>query len=392
MSLNMQTTVISYMLFQSTRDELSLGMMGLAEVIPAVGFSLFSGHFVDQKEKRGLMRGCIFGYMVLSCYFIFLTLQSIQISITPQTLSWLIYAGVFAGGTLRAFVSPSNFALLGLIIPRKLYSNATTWSSTAWQLGAVTGPLIGGFLLAFTGYTASLATVLGIQVLTMAAITLVSKKEIINKAKEPILKSLREGLQFVFRSKVILAVLALDMFAVLFGGAIALLPVFATEILEVSATGYGWLRAAPGIGCIGTLFLLSFYPLKSAPGPKMLLSIAGFGLTMVVFGLSTVFFLSFLMLLLSGMFDAVSVVIRGTILQLYTPDEMRGRVAAVNTMFISSSNELGALESGITARLMGTVPAVVTGGLITIGIVVWTRIKAPFLKDLKLDPTLRDKT
>ena len=206
------------------------------------------------------------------------------------------------------------------------------------------------------------------------------------------MKSLSEGLRFVFNSQVILAALALDMFAVLFGGAVALLPIFADDILKVGEVGYGWLRAAPGIGSIITLLILSFVPLKKNPGIKLLLSIAGFGITTIVFGLSTSFVLSFVMLTLGGLFDAVSVVIRGTILQLYTPDAMRGRVAAVNTMFISSSNELGALESGVTARLMGTVPAVVFGGVMTMIVVAATYVRAPILKVLKLDPNARDKT
>ncbi len=392
LALNMQTTIISYMLYRLTRDELSLGMLGLAEVIPAVGCSLFSGHFVDQREKRTLLLRCITGYLLLTSFFIILSFPSVQRGGGVKMITWLIYTGVFFGGALRAFLSPTNFALLGTLIPRRLYANATTWSSTAWQLGAVIGPLAGGSMIAFSGFKISLFGVLAVELISLAAILTIRKQGIIKKVKEPVLKSLSQGLKFVFSSQVILAALALDMFAVLFGGAVALLPVFADDILKVGEVGYGWLRAAPGMGSITTLFILSFLPLKTKPGIKMLCSIAGFGITTIVFGLSTSFILSFCMLLLGGMFDAVSVVIRGTILQLYTPNEMRGRVAAVNTMFISSSNELGALESGVTARWMGTVPAVLFGGCMTILVVGVTYLKAPILRVLKLDPTSKDKT
>lgn len=373
------------MVYQLTKDELSLGMLGLAEVIPAVGFSLFSGHFVDLREKRNLILGCVVGYLLLSAYFVAIAFPKVQTSMGVNTTAWLIYAGVFIGGALRAFVSPATFALLGLIIPRKLYPNATTWSSTSWQLGAVIGPLLGGVMIAAVGFKYSFIIVFLFQLVSLFAVLHIPIQKVYAKEKEAVMKSLSEGLRFVFSSQVILAVLALDMFAVLFGGAVALLPVFADDILKVGEIGYGWLRAAPGIGSIVMLFTLSFIPLKTKPGLKLLLCIAGFGITTIIFGISNSFLLSFFMLLLGGMFDAVSVVIRGTVLQLYTPDNMRGRVAAVNTMFISSSNELGALESGVTAKWMGTIPAVLFGGAMTLVVVGVTYLKAPVLKVLKLD-------
>ncbi len=392
MSLNMQMAIISYMVYRMTKDELSLGMLGLWEVIPAFGFSLISGPFVDQREKKGLLLGCIIGYLLLSAFYIILSLKGFQSMAGVKLTTWLIYAGVFIGGTLRAFLSPSNFALLGMIVPKRLYANATTWSSTAWQLGAVIGPLLGGAMIAMSGFSLSLVSVALIQVVSLVAIIMIPRQPMMKKTKEPILKSLGSGLKFVFSTQLILAALALDMFAVLFGGAVALLPVYADDILKVGEVGYGWLRAAPGIGAIICLMILSFIPLKSKAGIKLLVSIGLFGITTIIFGLSTSFILSFLMLLLGGLFDSVSVVIRGTILQLYTPDDMRGRVASVNTMFISSSNELGALESGLTAKWMGTVPAVVFGGIMTMLVVIGTYFKAPKLRTLKLDPNVKDKT
>jgi MFS family permease len=392
MSLNMQMTIVSYMVYKLTQDELSLGLLGLWEVIPAIGFSLVSGPFVDHREKRGLLLKCIIGYLILSAVYVVLALKPFQQAAGVDLTVYSIYACVFVGGMLRAFLSPSNFALLGLIVPKRLYANATTWSSTAWQLGAVFGPLIGGSLIALSGFEISLVSVLLVQLAGLVAVLMIPKQEVMMKTKEPIFASLKNGLKFVFNTQVILAALSLDMFAVLFGGAVALLPVYADDILKVGEVGYGWLRAAPGIGSIITLFILSFIPLRTKAGIKLLWSIAGFGVTTIVFGISTSFLLSFLMLTLGGMFDSISVVIRGTILQMYTPDDMRGRVASVNTMFISSSNELGALESGMTAKWMGTVPAVVFGGIMTMVVVIATYFKAPQLQTMKLDPNEKDKT
>ncbi len=392
MSLHMQTTIISYMVYRLTKDELSLGMLGLWEVIPAIGFSFISGPFIDRREKRNMLLSCIIGYLFLSAFFVMLSTLWFQERAGINGTVWLIYAGIFINGAIRAFLSPSNFALLGMIVPRKLYANATTWSSTAWQTGAVIGPLLGGVMIALTGFEIGLSSIFVLQIVALVSLLQIPAQEVINKAKEPILKSLKEGLHFVFKTQAILAALSLDMFAVLFGGAVALLPVYADDILKVGEVGYGWLRAAPAIGAIICLFTLSFAPLKTNPGLKLLGSIAAFGITTIIFGISTSFVLSFIMLLLGGLFDSISVVIRGTILQLYTPDEMRGRVASVNTMFISSSNELGALESGATAKWMGTVPAVIFGGVMTLLVVGVTYAKAPILKVLKLDPNEVDKS
>jgi MFS family permease len=402
LALNMQSTIVSYYVYQLTHDKLALGMLGLWEVIPAVGFSLFSGHFVDIKEKKMLMLQCIAGYIILSVFFVVLAGLHSGKHLPAQGIVWLVYAGIFIGGALRAFLGPSSFALQGMLIPRELYPNATTWSSTSWQIGAVVGPLFGGFMIAFSNFQISLISVGVVELIALSALLRIPRQPIMKKEKEPIVKSLGEGLKFVFRTEIILAALSLDMFAVLFGGAVALLPVYADDILKVGEIGYGWMRAAPGIGSVIALGILSFIPLKKNPGIKLLLAILGFGVTTIIFGycgyfgidklfsvlgfgISWGFIIAFMMLLLGGMFDAVSVVIRGTILQVYTPDSMRGRVAAVNTMFISSSNELGAMESGITARWMGTVPAVVVGGCMTLLVVGVTYFAAPMLRKLRLE-------
>lgn len=386
MALNMQLTIIYWWVYHITNDVSLVGVLGLCEAIPAIGCSFLSGHFVDQREKRTTILQCVILYIALAGALAVLSLPFVSAHLATPSIVKFIYAGVFISGILRAFVSPASFALLGLLIPRKHYPSGTTWSSTSWQVGFVAGRLLGGVLLVF-GISTSLFTVIVFEVISFFAILGIPKHDILQKEKEPVLKSLKEGLGFVFKTQLILASLSLDMFAVLFGGAVALLPVYASDILHVGAVGYGWLNAAPGIGSVITLLILSFIPLKNNAGYKLLACLAGFGLATVVFGISTNFYLSMAMLTIAGMLDAVSVVIRGTILQLHTPDKMRGRVAAVNTMFISSSNELGAVESGYTAKWMGTVPAVVFGGCMTLVVVGVTWFAAPLLRGLKLEAT-----
>jgi MFS family permease len=388
MALNMQTTIIVYWVYVLTHDVATVGLLGLFEAVPAIGFSLFSGHIVDQREKRNIIAFCVFAYMLLSVGY--LSLSASLLGAGNLHMVHLIYAGIFIGGTLRAFVSPAAFALVGLLVPRRHYANAGTWSSSSWQMGAIAGPLLAGFLIAAIGITASLAVALAFIVVALALVTAIPKQPVLKKDKEPIMQSLREGLRFVFRTQIILAALALDMFAVLFGGATALLPAFVHTVLKLppgsEEIAFGWLRAAPGIGAIITFFIIANKPLKTRPGPKLLICVGGFGVSIIVFGLSRSFPLSMAMLVLSGAFDAVSVVIRQTILQVYTPDAVRGRVAAVNTMFVSSSNELGEVESGFTAKWMGTVPSVIFGGCMTLIVACVTWFSAPKMRSLKLEP------
>jgi len=376
----MQSTIIYYWIYHLTGDKLKLGLVGLAEVIPAVVCSLFSGHFVDLNEKRKMIMICAASYIFLGAGLFLLTTPLALEHMAQSTVLYLIYTFVFFGGAIRAFYGPSSFALMGLLIPRSEYPNATSWSSMAWQIGAVLGPLTAGAMIAWKGVEAGMALVVIFLLLPLFAIWKIKKKPILKKEKEPILQSLSEGLKFVFNTPVLLGALCLDMFSVLFGGAVALLPVYQKEILMVNETGFGILRAAPGIGALLTLGLLAFLPLKTKPGYKLFACVAGFGICVIIFGISRNFYLSFFMLLLSGMFDAVSVVIRGTILQLVTPDSMRGRVAAVNTMFISSSNELGDFESGVMAHWLGPVRAVVAGGCLTLSVVAVTFWRAPQLR------------
>ena len=389
LGLNLQYTVVGYLTYTLTRDtnegpEVYLGMLGLAEVIPAVLGSLVTGHFADQREKRGLVRAAILAYLALSLLYLIPASPRLRGELGLALTMGVIYTAVFIGGAVRALWSPSAFSLVGLLVPRHQLQNATTWSSMAWQTGAVLGPLAGGVLLAAIGYQGGFLIVTALQVLALIAVSFIPPQRVVKTHKEPLLNGVREGLRFVFRTQVVLGALALDMFAVLFGGAVALLPIYANEILHVGATGYGWLRAAPGLGSVITLLALSLVPLRTHAGWKLAGALAGFGICTIAFGVSTSFVLSLAMLMLIGIFDGLSVVIRSTILQLKTPEAMRGRVAAVNTMFVSSSNEIGALESGLAAKWMGTVPSVVFGGVMVIATIITTYIAAPKLRSLDL--------
>lgn len=384
-ALNMQITIIFYWVYHLTNDKLALGFVGLAEVIPAIGCSLFAGHYVDLAEKRKMVLFCISAYILLGLSLFLLTTPYALGSIGLSNTLYLIYFLVFCGGIIRSFMGPSVFSLFGLIVPRKHYANATSWSSMGWQLGAVVGPLAAGVLIAVSGVTTGMFAVLVVEVLMLIPILSISTKPILKKEKEPILQSLTQGIRFVVKTPALLGAQLLDMFSVLFGGAVALLPVYQKEILHVDEVGFGILRAAPGIGAIITMSVLAFLPLKTNPGRKLFLAVTGFALSIIIFGVSTNFILSFFMLLCSGMFDAVSVVVRSTILQLVTPDHMRGRVASVNTIFVSSSNELGDFESGVMAHWLGTVRAVVVGGCLTLGVVAVTFFSAPQLRNFKYE-------
>ena len=384
-ALNMQSTILYYWVYSLTDSKLSLGFVGLAEVIPAIACSLFAGHFVDQSEKRKMIVRCISGYLITAICLFAIALPLVQKSLSVSVLVGLIYFFVFLGGILRSFFGPSMFSLFGLVVPREHYPNATSWSSMSWQMGSVLGPLAAGVFIASLGIKAGLLAVIVFVLLIYIPIFKITVKPILKPEKEPVLKSIKEGLKFVMNTPTLLAAQCLDMFSVFFGSAVALLPVYQKEILHVNEIGFGILRSAPGIGALLTLGLLAFIPLKTNPGRKLFLCVAGFALSIIVFGISTNFYLSFAMLLLSGMLDAVSVVIRSTILQLVTPDAMRGRVSAVNTIFISSSNEFGDFESGVMANWLGTVRAVVVGGCLTLGVVAFTFVKVPQLRQFTFD-------
>lgn len=293
-----------------------------------------------------------------------------------------MYALIFLSGFARGFYSPTGFSFIPQLIPKEQLSQATTLNSTIWQFSAIIGPALGGFLYAGFGMTGAMTTVLVFSVLSFVSVARISSKPVVQAGnKEPVADRLREGLRFVFGHKVILNALALDMFSVLFGGAVALLPVFAEDILQVGPQGLGVLRAAPSVGAVLTMSWLSLRKVPGKAGTTLLWAVTGFGVTILLFGISTSFYLSLFLLFLNGAFDSVSVIIRANIIQLETPDEMRGRVSAVNSMFIGSSNEIGSFESGLTARWFGAVGSVLFGGSMTLLIVGYTALKAKTLKE-----------
>jgi len=388
---SMQFVIIEWEVYSITKNPLSLGIIGLMEIIPAVSMALFAGHIVDQNEKRGLLMKCLLGFSIISLGLFLVTVPSVVESLETNTILWIIYALVFCGGLVRAFIGPTVFSLLSLIVPKKNYPNAATWSSSTWQLGSMFGPAIAGVSIGIIGVHWSMCLVFACTLFALIWLTQISKKPILNpKIGEPILQSLKEGVQFVFNNKTILGAISLDMFAVLFGGAVALLPIFAQDILKVGSEGFGILRAAPAVGSVITMFLAAYFSLNKNAGIKLLTSIFIFGICIIVFGISEIFWISVVALFLSGVADGVSVVIRNTILQLHTPDNMRGRVSSVNSIFVGSSNEFGAFESGVTAKLMGVVRAVVFGGCMTIATVVTTAIILPSFRKLDLEKEVEE--
>lgn len=383
---SMQFIIIEWEVYNLTKDPLSLGLIGLCEVIPAISMALFAGHIVDQKEKKKLFVYAVSAFLLVSFGYYFITSPFAYSNYTDDKILIGIYILVFLGGFIRSFFGPIIFSLIALMVPKKIYPNAATWSSSTWQLAVVIGPAFAGFSIAWIGVHTSMGIVLtSIIVALILSIFFIKTKPILNpKIGEPIIKSLKAGISFVYNSKAILVAITLDMVAVLFGGAIALLPIYAQDILQVGSEGFGILRAAPAVGSVIIMFISAHIPLTRNAGKKLLFAIFGFGLSIIAFGISSIFWVSVLALFMYGVTDGISMIIRQTILQLKTPDEYRGRVASVNSIFIGSSNELGAFESGFTAKIMGTVPAVVFGGVMTILTVGFTALKFPSFTKLDL--------
>ena len=387
---SMQFIIIEWEVYNITKNPLALGFIGLVEIVPAISMALFAGHIVDQKEKKKLFVLAIFAFLLVSVGFFVVTSSYTYSNYSSTKILYAIYFLVFLGGFVRAFFGPIIFSLVALIVPKKTYPNAASWSSSTWQLSAVIGPALAGFSIAYYGVNTSMLYVLIAVFLSFLLTYFLKRKPILNpKIGEPIFKSLKEGLSFVFKTKAIFVSIGLDMVAVLFGGAIALLPIYAQDILKVGSEGFGMLRAAPAVGALIIMFTSAYIPVTKNAGKKLLVAVFCFGISIIIFGISSVFYLSLFALFIYGLTDGISMIIRQTILQLKTPDEVRGRVASVNSIFIGSSNELGAFESGLTAKLMGTVPAVVFGGVMTIFSVAFTNFKFPDFKKLDLSEDIK---
>jgi MFS family permease len=435
LGVNILGTAVGWQVYEITKDAFSLGMIGLAEFLPFLVVTLLGGYVADIFDRRKIILTCVFLYALCALGLYFLTTTFSFILDSQGVISIFILVGLI--GLVRGFFGPAQSSFSSQLIPTHLFTNAATWSSMGWQIAAVGGPAVGGLLCAVSKgasssyLTAACLAIIGLflffSIDSRHAATELDKKSVENaqntegvadvgfgmsdvgtdgnnpKSKiqnskyteegqkeeatnhfTNLFTSVKLGLDFVFKNQIILGALALDMFAVLFGGAVALLPAFAKDILAVGPEGFGALRAAPAVGAVTMAGILAYYPPVKNAGKLLLISIAGFGICTILFAVSTNFYLSLLLLAGTGFFDTVSMVIRGTIVQLFTPNEMRGRVSAVNSLFIGSSNELGAFESGLAARLMGLVPSVIFGGTMTLVVVAYAWLRAPKLRGLDL--------
>ena len=380
-TVQMQFIIVASLVYSITRDPLSLGLIGLSEVIPFIFTALFSGWIADKYSKKKIIQWSSLLYVLCA-----LALFTIAIQATDhpsQNTVYCIYAVIFITGIARSFIYPSLVAIMAQIVSKEHYVYSSSWNSLFWHTALVIGPPLGGLIYDLTNASIALAIVLFFSIFTFIVYSQIDNIKTERKVSQNSkIQEVLIGLKFVFNNQIVLGALSLDMFAVLFGGAVSMLPVFTSEILHVGSVGFGILRASPALGAVIMSFYLAYHPPKTNTGIKLLLAVAGFGLSIICFAISKNFYLSFALLFLSGLFDSIGVVIRHTIIQMYTPDEMRGRVASVNSIFIGSSNEIGAFESGVTARWLGLIPSVMVGGGITILIAISSYYIAPSLRKL----------
>lgn len=368
LAIQIQGVVVGYQVYEITEDAFSLGLIGLAEAVPSIFVSLYAGHVADIVVRKKIIIWCLSTLLFVSACLLFFTTDPgtflLRFGVMP------IYAVIFLSGIARGFLTPANFSFMPQLVPRELFSNAVTINSTTWETASIAGPALGGFLYSLFGITVSyVADVLLMFGGLMLLLNVASKPLPPESGEQGVYDKIKAGLRFVFNNKIVLGAISLDLFAVLFGGAVALLPIFADQILHVGPLGFGFLRAAPSMGALLIAFVVMHNPIRRNMGRLLLWCVAGFGFCMIGFGLSTNFWLSLFLLVVSGGFDCVSVIIRLTLLQTLTPENMKGRVSAVNNIFVGSSNEIGMFESGVAAKAMGVVPSVIFGGCMTVAVV-----------------------
>jgi MFS family permease len=379
-----QEVVLSYYLYELTGDPFALGLIGLAEAVPFISLALFGGYIADRYDRRKVyMLSFLIVALITLGLVLFLSQNSI-FHISDTSKPWVIYISVFIFGIARGFYGPAWSSLKPFLVKPEHYSNSASWSAQFWQIGRILGPVAGGFLFAYVGFINSLWVVVVILSLTIFCAFQISSKSIENQTKADFFESLKEGYYFVKGQKILWYSIVLDMFSVLFGGVIAMLPVFAKDILHVGAEGLGIMRASPAIGAVLVMLGTAFFPPTNRAWRNMLVAVAGFGVATLIFAVSQNFVLSCFALFLTGAFDSISVVIRSTILQMLPPDHLRGRVSAVNGVFVSASNELGAFESGLATKIMGVVPSIIFGGAMTLGIVGYIFTQSKELFSVKL--------
>lgn len=389
MGLRMVGTVVAYQLFQLTKDSFSIGLAGLSEFVPVFLLALYAGYRIDRSDKRTLLLKGITSYSICVAALIVVTTPAVENYFPVKTLALSFYVIIFFTGVIRSFAGPTSSAIIAQLVPRNILHYAANISSTTWLTASIVGHASAGLFIAGIGVNGTFYIILAYILTASYLIARISKKPIVhNPVDVKVWESVKEGLHYVFSHKVMLGAISLDLFAVLFGGAVALIPEIADQVLKVGPKGFGFLNAAIDIGSGAILLFTTFFPLRQKQGRILMLAVAGFGVCIISFGLSEVYWMAFVSLLIAGMLDGISVVIRSTVLQLTTPDEMRGRVSSVNSMFVNSSNELGQFESGFTARIFGGArPAILFGGFMTILVVVFTWLKAPGLRKFEYGDT-----
>jgi MFS family permease len=383
-AMQMVVFEIAIYIYELTNNKLSLGILGLSEVIPAITLALYAGHIIDISDKRTILFRNAFFYLIVVTGLTLVVSAKARQMLGITAVEYIIYGLIFCTGVLRAFNGPAQQSIVAQLVPKAILPKAITVGGTAWQSAAVSGPILAGIAIQHIGIVNTFWIAVFFLGVSLFAFSQIPKLPVTHtKLNQRTWESVKEGLQYVWKTKTLLGAQSVDMFAVLFGGATAMLPVIGKDILHVAPAAIGVLKAAQGVGTIFVLFWLSRFPFKKDQGKIMLICVALYGLMIIILGLSTSFWLSLGVLLFAGVCDGISVITRSTILQLFVPDEMRGRVSSVNSMFINSSNELGEFESGVTAKYMGTVPSIIFGGCMTILVVAIAWVKAPTLRKMK---------
>ena len=385
-----QGLVVSWQIFKLTNDPLALGLIGLTEAIPSIAVSLYAGHVADSVRRKNIIVATVGALVLCAAALSFFASPVGKPFLAKGALFTLpLYSVIFVSGIARGFLGPALFSFMPQLLPsREKLANAITWNSTTYQAAAVLGPAAGGYLIAHLDVDNSYLVATGLLVVALVQFMAIASRPLppLEGERLGLQDSVLSGLRFIWNNQLVLAALSLDLFAVLFGGAVALLPVFAVDILKVGAAGLGHLEAAPAVGSVLMAAFLTYFPLRHQAGRKLLWAVGGFGLATICFAVSTNFWLSLFLLFLTGVFDSVSVIVRSTLLHTFTPEHMKGRVSAVNNIFIGSSNEIGSFESGATAKLMGVVPSVIFGGVMTMVVVAVTALKADKLRKLDMTP------
>jgi MFS family permease len=386
-ALQAQAVIVGWHVYELTKDPLWLGLIGLTEAVPAIIFAFLSGHVVDNKRAAAIYRLSVFTMVLNSTWLWFSAWPGAPISDSARLVS--LFSAVFISGMARSFTSPALFTLFSHIVPKRLQSEASAWNSSAFQTAAIVGPALGGLLYGVIGPTLTFAVPPVLLFGCFLTTNLLSPETLAMRSPtrgEPFVESVKAGIAFVWKQKILLSSMTLDMFSVLFGGAVAVLPMFSDEVLHAGSTGLGILRAAPSVGSGLVALYLAFQPLQVISGKMLLWMVAGFGVSTLLFGVSNSYVTALVCLAATGIFDGVSMVIRNTLLQLITPDHMRGRVSALSLIFITSSNEIGAFESGVAARLLTLIPSILLGGAMTLVVVGTTAALAPELRATRIRP------